>query len=150
MGRVRKADLPACSALWDQIGKGDFIDCYATRSDMAPRQAAQQAFSMPGWARALMGLRNRIVAPFGLKTGPMTGIDAIGFFPVISETPDEIILGLNDRHLDFRIAVLRQTGTVYGATWVHCHNIWGRAYLTAIMPFHILLSRNALGRVTAP
>jgi hypothetical protein len=44
--------------------------------------------------------------------------------------------------------VLRQSGMVYGATWVHCHNLAGRAYLASVMPFHILMSRNALGRVT--
>jgi hypothetical protein len=38
---------------------------------------------------------------------------------------------------------------VFLATWVHPHNIGGRVYLTTILPFHILIARNALARVGA-
>ncbi|MGI9501424.1 MAG: DUF2867 domain-containing protein [Geminicoccaceae bacterium] len=33
------------------------------------------------------------------------------------------------------------------ATWVAPHNFGGRAYLTAIMPFHVAIACNALVRV---
>jgi hypothetical protein len=42
---------------------------------------------------------------------------------------------------------MSQAGNVYLATWVHTHNIGGRLYLAAILPFHVLIARNALGRV---
>ncbi len=35
------------------------------------------------------------------------------------------------------------------STWVHPHNIWGRAYLAVVMPFHILISRAAVRRMAA-
>ena len=56
----------------------------------------------------LMALRNCLVAPLGLKTGvsgQAASGDRIGFFPVISEMPELVVLDLDDKHLDFRIAV---------------------------------------------
>jgi hypothetical protein len=33
------------------------------------------------------------------------------------------------------------------STWVHPHNLWGRAYLRLVMPLHILISRGAVARM---
>ena len=55
--------------------------------------------------------------------------------------------GFDDRHLEFRVSVLSRDGRVSLATWVHPHNLGGRLYLAAIMPFHIMVARNALARV---
>ena len=71
----------------------------------------------------------------------------MGPFPVESETETELIAGFNDKHLDFRVSVRSEGGLVSLATWVHPHNIGGRIYLAAIMPFHILIARDALARV---
>ena len=68
-------------------------------------------------------------------------------FPTCLETEDEIILGTDDRHLDFRIGLIRAEGRLYMSTWVHPHNRWGRAYLALVMPFHILISRGAVARM---
>jgi hypothetical protein len=40
-----------------------------------------------------------------------------------------------------------QDGQVSLSTWVSPHNLSGRLYLTAIMPFHIEIARTALSRV---
>ena len=88
-----------------------------------------------------------MTAPFGLSNDGPSAPDKIGAFPVELETEHEIIAGFNDKHLDFRVAVLSLSNHVYLATWVHPHNIGGKLYLKAIMPFHILIARNALARV---
>lgn len=115
-------------------------------TDLTARQAAERMFARsPRWIKALMALRDRIVAPFGLKTEKMarTAIDKVGMFPVISETPERIVAGLNDRHLDFRVVVdVATTGPsqrVTATTVVLTHNLLGRAYLAIIMPFHRLI-----------
>lgn len=90
-----------------------------------------------------MRLRNTLVRPFGLKTGePDRPI-----FPTCHETENELILGTDDRHLNFRIGLIRAEGRLYMSTWVHPHNLWGRAYLRLVMPFHILISRGAVARM---
>ncbi|WP_072506295.1 DUF2867 domain-containing protein [Phaeobacter porticola] len=146
MPRVRKTPLPASARLWQMVSPGDFIDGYAVESPLSPRDAADIGLSMPGWAAALLRLRNAIMRPFGLKTEVSdTGDGAI--FPVTFEDSRELILGADDIHLDFRITVLRHDGRIHMATWVHRHNLLGRIYLTAVMPFHILIVRDSMRRI---
>ena len=144
---VTAADLPPDSALHRHIAAGDFLDCYAVAADVPPRRAADIITAFPGWARFLLVIRRLLTAPFGLSNDGPQAADKVGIFPVESETERELIAGFNDRHLDFRVSVLSEGGRVLLATWVHPHNIGGRLYLAAIMPFHILIARNALARV---
>lgn len=144
---VTKTELPAPSRLHARVGPGDFLDCYATRSDLSASAAAEIITAFPGWAQGLVVLRNVMMAPFGLmKDGPETA-DKVGFFPVEYRSARELIAGFDDKHLDFRVSVFSDAGQVSLATWVHPHNIGGRLYLKAILPFHILIVRNALARV---
>ncbi len=144
---VFKTTLAPHSQLHPRIAPGDFIDCYGVQSPLPARDAAEIITSFPGWAMALVRLRGIITAPFGLdQTGPEAE-DKLGIFPVETDVPGEIIAGFNDKHLDFRVSVLAHEGHIYLSTWVHRHNLLGRAYLATIMPFHILIARNALARV---
>lgn len=135
--------LPSASSLWSLHQPGDFLDCYSVASILSPREAATRGLTLPPWARGLLALRNAIVHPFGLKTGE----PGQPFFPTCHESADELVLGTDDRHLDFRIGVFRQEGRIYLSTWVRPHNLWGRAYLACVMPFHILISRGAMARM---
>ena len=111
------------------------------------RQAAERMMArQPRWAEALVSLRNFLVAPLGLRTsgaGLVPPKDMIGIFPVVSQTPDRLIAGFNDHHLDFRV-VIDVTGPgdvrqVTATTLVKTHNWFGRTYLAIIMPFHRLI-----------
>ena len=115
--------------------------------DLDARRAAERMMArQPRWAEALLSLRNFLVAPLGLRTsgaGLAAPRDMIGIFPVVSETPDRLIAGFNDRHLDFRVVVdvtppgdVRQ---ITATTLVLTHNWLGRVYLAIIMPFHRLI-----------
>ncbi len=147
MPRVEKSRLPPASRLWARKQPGDFLDCYVVGSDMAPRQAAQVIVTFPAWARALLILRATLTAPFGLSNDGPQAADKVGPFPVEHETRQELVAGFNDRHLDFRVSVFAQDGTVSLATWVHPHHLGGRIYLAVIYPFHVLIAKNALRRV---
>ena len=146
MARVHKSTLPAHAHLWTHHRPGDFLDCYACDSPLGVREAATLAMAMPGWAAALLRLRDRIIAPLGLKTAAAAP-DGPHLFPLTHESEDELNFGFADRHLDFRISLLRDQGRVYMSTWVHPHNRLGRAYLAAGMPFHVLIVRGAVKRV---
>lgn len=108
--------------------------------------------------RTLMRLRDGIVGPLGLKTaqgfrrdGPAAA--RVDFFPILGEHPDEILLGADDRHLDFRSSLLRRPAgdgvELVMTTSVRVHNALGRAYLAVITPFHVLVFRAALARLAA-
>jgi hypothetical protein len=143
MADVRTDSLPRASHLWSLHRPGDFLDCYSVASALSPREAATRGLALPRWANTLLQFRNTLVRPFGLKTGETDR----PIFPTCLETQDEIVLGTDDRHLDFRIGLIRAEGRLYMSTWVHPHNLWGRAYLRLVMPFHILISRGAVARM---
>ena len=121
------------------------------------RTAAQRMLGRsPRWVEILVALRNRLVAPFGLKTPDPAGSGAygtIGIFPVVSEAPDRLVLGFDDGHLDFRVVVdvaacgAGQSFTL--TTLVLTHNLLGRLYLAIILPFHRLIARTMLRQVAA-
>ena len=73
-----------------------------------------------------------------------------GIFAVHSATPDEVILGADDRHLDFRVSVLRsvEQDLVAISTWVHPHNLAGRLYLTGVYPFHRIIVARCLANAS--
>lgn len=146
MGKTVKTDLPAHSLLHAYVTDGDFLDCYRIETSLNADQAANQAMTFPVWVKGLMWLRNKVVMPFGLRTDLPDG-DTIGIFPVEMRNDSEVIMGFNDRHLDFRISILTDGKHAYGSTWVRRHNWLGHVYLAIIMPFHILIMRNSMRRV---
>ena len=140
------------------LAGAQFVDAYRIAVEGTALDARTAAIKMfaraPRWVEALVNLRNLIVAPFGLKTSgdgePSTG-GMIGLFPVLSETPERLVAGFNDSHLDFRVVVdVASAGNgqqVTTTTLVLTHNWFGRIYLTAIMPFHRLVARAMLRQV---
>lgn len=145
--RVTAIDLPDDSALHKYVQHGDFLDCYSVASNLSARAAAEIIVTFPGWVRFLQGVRGVITLPFGLSQDGPKAQDKLGPFPVELTSDREVIAGFDDKHLEFRVSVISQNGCVFLATWVHPHNVGGRIYLAAIMPFHIMVVRNALARV---
>ncbi|MCY0148879.1 DUF2867 domain-containing protein [Hoeflea sp. G2-23] len=137
----------------------DWADCFemlSARPGLSAEAVARQAFErMPKWVGVLMVLRNLVVRPFGLKGNPAgaaTTVARVGFFPVISKNDAEMVLGFDDRHLDFRIVVLTEPSgdgetRIRMMTLIRRHNFLGRAYLSVIMPFHKLIVASSLSRV---
>lgn len=108
----------------------------------------------PSWMKAMLIARNRLAARCGLDVPGDDDIlapavkpsyavgDLIGPWPIFALHDDEIIAGRDNRHLDFRVSVLRirnagRDGVVV-TTVCRPHNIAGKAYLVAIAPFHIV------------
>ena len=147
MSNVRADSPPPESRILSFVDAGDFIDCFSVRSTCGPRAAATVIVDFPAWVGALMTVRRWVTTPFGLVNDTSEGMDRIGFFPVESETADEIIAGFDDKHLDFRLSIAAVGGRVFLTTWVRRHNLGGRLYLWCILPFHKLIIRNALARL---
>jgi hypothetical protein len=142
------------------LAGAQFADAYSIAvggGALDARQAAERMITrQPRWAEALLALRNILVRPFGLKTSGASRTaprEMIGIFPVVSETPDRLVAGFNDSHLDFRLVVdvapLGDRQRVTATTLVLTHNWLGRSYLALILPFHRLIVRAMLRRVAA-
>lgn len=129
-----------------RIQPGDFIDCYACKSTLTARQAGAALVRFPIWFYPLFALRQILVLPFALK-GPAPSQNRLGMFPIECETPDEIILGFDDTHLNFRISVLADGDNVTATTWVQINSRFGRFYLWLIKPFHVLIMKDSIARV---
>src|ERR1700729_560155 len=137
-----------------------FVDAYSIAVDgnaLDARQAAERMIRrQPRWAEALLTLRNILVKPFGLRTSGASKTaprEMVGIFPIVSETPDRLVAGFNDSHLDFRfvvdVAASGDRQEVTATTLVLTHNWLGRTYLALILPFHRLIVRAMLRRVAA-
>jgi hypothetical protein len=140
------------------LPQADWADCYQLdipENNLSAIDAAKLVLGrFPLWVRLLMRLRNIVVAPFGLKSSgdhsPGT-IEMVGPFPVLSQSAQRVVLGFNDRHLDFRIIVDvanhggRQTISV--ATLVRRKIMLGKIYIAAITPFHRLIVIAILSRL---
>jgi Protein of unknown function (DUF2867) len=142
------------------LAGAQFVDAYSIvvdRGALDARQATERMIThQPRWAEALLTLRNILVQPFGLKTSGASGTaprEMIGIFPIVSETPDRLVAGFNDSHLDFRVVVDVATSgdrqQVTATTLVLTHNWLGRSYLALILPFHRLVVRAMLRQVAA-
>jgi hypothetical protein len=108
----------------------------------------------------LMRIRDGLVAGFGLKTstrlrvlGTSSTAERVGIFKVYSTTEHEIVLGEDDKHLDFRLSVLCSPPAdsagerhLVLSTVVHCHNRLGRFYIFLIAPFHRVIVKSSLRR----
>ncbi|GAC1326090.1 MAG: DUF2867 domain-containing protein [Collimonas sp.] len=137
----------------------DFVDAYQVRADIAGLDARQATDAIvkhpPGWIKQLMATRNQVVRLFQLKTVEM-GVDdphaaqrTVGGFPVVTQSPQEVVLGFDDKHLDFRVSITvapdSETGTLVTVTTVvKTNNLLGRVYLATIMPFHRMITRHLL------
>ncbi|CAN7628712.1 DUF2867 domain-containing protein [Bradyrhizobium sp. LjRoot220] len=142
------------------LAGAQFIDAFRIEVNdrsLNARQAAERMMArQPRWADALLALRNILMSPFGLKTsgaGSAAPGQMIGIFPIVSEGPDRLVAGFNDKHLDFRVVVDVATSgaakEVTATTLVLTHNWLGRTYLAVIMPFHRLIVRSLLRQVAA-
>lgn len=105
----------------------------------------------PRWVSGLLRLRNALMRPFGLCTdlapdalaahGRIKPGDSLGIFHVYSRTAHALLLGGDDRHLDFRVTFEAPPAerAVTLTTAVRCHHAGGRAYFAVVRPFHRLV-----------
>src|SRR5215468_1871834 len=155
--------IPSDSVLAPLYVGADLLDAFAIHLPAGasddPEVLARVAFErQAAWIRALTWVRDTVMATAGVKSSraigaaaATRGLQVIGYFPVLSKSAGEMVMGGDDRHLDFRVAVLVRTDAQGGrglvvVTVVHCHNRLGRTYLAVIAPFHRTILRANLER----
>jgi Protein of unknown function (DUF2867) len=162
---VEQVALPSQSAVTTAFKSLNLADAFSIRlpsdASINPDVLARFIFAeQPSWIGALIRLRDAIVAGFGLKTAKHlatlssdTTAPRISIFRVFSTSETEVVLGENDRHLDFRVSILCTPGSPQTtgsqltlSTVVYCHNRLGRAYLSVIAPFHRQVVKASLRR----
>jgi hypothetical protein len=141
---TKLAAIPEGSVILDGFGEVHFHDTgqIFARTDRNIGEVADEIMTLPAWVVLLFRLRNAIVGCFGLKTGD----DAS--FPIISQAENEVVKGLGDSHLDFRVSFMKDParGTISLTTVVHFNNVWGRVYFFPVKPFHKIIMKALLRR----
>jgi hypothetical protein len=94
----------------------------------------------PRWVAAALGLRELLVGLVGIERG------GPGAFDTLARTEDEVLLGADSNHLDFRASVLREPDRVVLTTVVRLHNRRGRVYSALVRPVHPVIVRAMLNR----
>lgn len=162
--RIKKAEFPEKSIL--SQGKKDFDYMDSFQGELANDgrnidiSEIGKAFftSGPKWGKKMFAFRNKVMGLFGLKTGSENEKlqteksfecevgDRAGLFKVFDKTSNEIVLGEDDKHLDFRVSILidkskkginKSSLTI--STTVKFHNWLGVLYFLPVRPFHKLI-----------
>lgn len=105
----------------------------------------------PRWMKRVLMARNRFVSWFGLDAPSANEVrhfeikasyspgEKIGW-PIFCLTEVELVAGRDNKHLDFRLSVLKLKGggaaSVVVSTVCVVHNRWGKLYLLFVIPFH--------------
>jgi hypothetical protein len=162
---MRQFSLPVAPPCESSIAAwyngADSVDSYSIRlvAGWRPgmRSIAEAAFANPPlWYRTLLAIRDGAMSAFGVKSSSQMGREVtperrVGFFPIHEISTDEIVLGGDDRHLDFRLSFLRRRSDdgdqIIATTVVRCHNTIGRVYIRVILPFHHLVVQSFMARL---
>jgi Protein of unknown function (DUF2867) len=157
---LRVVTVPVDSALSFALSRIDFVDAYEvqlSKRGLHVNEAYGAIFCFaPAWIRGLMHVRGHIAARLGLKH-PCNSHDVqqgeypkvelgqrIGPFTVQAITLNELIVGDDDKHLNFRISTMKteRDGRCFitVSTAVEIHNTLGRVYMFVVKPFHKFLA----------
>jgi len=163
--KVIKTNLPNNSILNASHKEFHYLDSFqGTLTDVGNKFTSVdvgKAFfsSGPKWVGKIFTLRNNIVSIFGLKTsGNITNRERqlanfkcepgeqLGLFKVFAKTENEVILGEDDKHLNFRVSLYLEQQTngtkkknLIVTTTVEFNNWFGRLYFLPVRPFHKLI-----------
>lgn len=144
------------SALYAERAHYNYTDSFAIPlhcSNTASTDLIPAFFqSAPSWVDSLFALRSKIVEQIGLQTGSEHSRDLkppyqigrrIGLFRIIDLNDQEVILGEDDRHLNFRTSLLltphHKGSQLIISTAVKTNNILGVVYFAVVKPFHRLI-----------
>ena len=153
MSQAVPCPVPAASALGGFLLQADYVDSFAAPATCVHSIVDAYAATLgalPLWFKRLLMVRTAIVRPFGISGPTWEALnepidtsrlyaagDHIGRWKIDSISDREIVAGLNDKHLDFRVSLLKDDASqVFFSTAVKTHNTFGRAYLAIVKPFH--------------
>lgn len=154
MSVVRKSPVPPDAAAVHALEHVDYADTYTVHVDTGstgfPEHFARLMFANPPqWIAFLSCLRDWIVSLVGLKKAsdmianlPQPGHRQTGrnHLQIFKRDDDELLFGLDDRHLDFRISIRRIGASELCVTSAVKFNNWmGRLYFLPVKPMHRII-----------
>lgn len=151
--KVRSEENPNTELIRQSLEKVDFNDVFSTTNQQDDLNViAHKIFdTQPKWVAFLFRVRNFLVKIIGLKTTQPEDYHTqyevggyIGFFKLFAITPNELIMGLDDSHLNFRVSIYNSQDPTFNikvTTLVQYVNRTGKIYLFFVKPFHRIIVR---------
>ena len=154
---VATCKLPSNTAIEPALlRQASFVDSYRIPLSSAEFSVIDIFFAVfghhPTWLKAILLVRHRLGSWFGLDAASSQEIlspkrkamyrvgETIGSWPIYFLGESELVAGRDNKHLDFRLSVLKQTegqgAVAVISTVCRTHNAFGRMYLKAVAPFH--------------
>jgi Protein of unknown function (DUF2867) len=154
---VVECDVPSGSLLGRELIEGVYFrDSYQAPLSRMELGIVDIFFGIfghhPLWMKLLLVVRNKVAFLAGLDAPTTSEIlhveikdryavgDKIGVWPIFSLSEDEVVAGRNNKHMDFRLSVLKvpdgDRTNVVVSTICTVHNLTGKLYLFFIVPFH--------------
>lgn len=167
---VVECEVPRSSVLDRPLVEAAFFrDAYSAPLLRTQASVVEVFFAIfghhPKWMKLTLMARNRVASFCGLEAPTASEIlnvevkstyrvgEKIGVWPIFALTESELIAGRNNKHLDFRLSVLKQGGSADGSVVVSTvctvHNWLGKVYLFFIVPFHRWGVKQLLSRAIA-
>lgn len=147
--KVKSEKTPITEGIKYALPKIDFTDTISTTNHQDDLYCISNLIfgTMPKWVEILMKIRNTTVKIFGLKTEIPEDFNTtfkiggyVGFFQIFNIQQNEIILGADDKHLNFRVSIYNSDEKEFNikvTTLVHYNNRFGKIYLAIVKPFHL-------------
>ncbi len=148
MPGAREVPVSRTALLAGALPRVDWSDAHAVDcgpdAPADPQVWADAVFrDAPGWVVAVLRLRDALVRAVGIgRSGPTA-------FATLDRTDDEVLLGTDGSHLDFRVSVLREPRRVVVSTVVQIHGARGRAYFALARHVHPAIVRAMLNHAAS-
>lgn len=165
---ISRTQIPVSSQLSKSQTVLNYTDCFqgvisTNHSPNITEITKLFLLSGPKWADNLMAIRDKVVGIFGLKTSDQLTSqqqildnakfepgEQLGIFKLQSKSTNEIILGEDDKHLNFKVSILVEPAStfnknkLYISTAVKFNNLFGRIYFLPVKPIHRLIVKATL------
>ena len=132
----------------DLLQKIDYADTFSTTNHTNNiREITNLIFNTtPAWVNSLFTIRNKVVSIFGLETKVPDDYNDnfeiggyVKFFKIFAISDNEITLGADDSHLNFRAVIKNDKSELFNVkviTLVQYNNYKGNIYMGFIKPVH--------------
>jgi hypothetical protein len=170
---MHSTEFPDASLVYKSFSRIDFKDAYTCKFDSNKQLVVDNVVTAFFNASSpiissLFTLRNRLMKPFGFKIADVDSNkkaeqlkqfkvqigNVLGLFKVMDRSDNEVLLGEDDKHLNFRISFLLvkhpKNQNEYSftlSTAVLINNSFGRLYFFFIKPIHKFIVPGMMRRI---
>lgn len=168
INKVKACNFPIESIISKEAKSANFQDSFFVTTNNVDLDVLeiylQMTSNTPKWINLLLSLRNNIVQFLGLKNvGNLTGKNSlefisrdkiagtkIDFFTIETLNNNEMILVLNDKHLDIKLSILKSKvskNQIFVSTLVNFNNLLGKIYMVFVTPFHKIVVKRLMKNI---